>query len=299
MDAQVHLRAEKILPPNKLPIDDLNAALVLKDGVLRFAPATFGVADGRLEIDSTFDGSEQPSRVKIDARLRRLDLRRFFGASKFAEKTLSPISGRVSLWGTGQSFRDMMATASGNTFLAMSGGEISAMLIELAGLDIAESLGYLVRGDKSIPVRCGVLDLRGRDGQMKVKTLVFDTEDTVISGEGSVDLRDEKVNLVLLPVPKDFSPLSLRFYIRVQGRFNDMGVFPDPIKTGTDSLAKKILNALVLLISTPFQPRDLAQGKDVDCDALMAKIQDQDPQGIVLKEVQKPQRKRLATGRGR
>jgi hypothetical protein len=286
MDADVQLRAKKILAP-KLPIDDLNAKLTLNNGVLRFTPATFGVANGRLEIFSTFDGSQQPSKVKIDARMRQLDLRRFLGESSFAQKTLSPISGRIVLSGAGQSFRELMASASGNTFLAMSGGEISGMVIELAGLDVAESLGYLVRGDKSIPVRCGVLDLRGENGQMAVKTLVFDTEDTIISGEGNVDLRDEKVNLIVLPVPKDFSPLSLRSYIRARGPFKDISVFPDPIKIGTDSLVKKIFNALMLLITMPFQPRDLAQGKDIDCNALIAKIQDQDPQGIVLKDVHK------------
>jgi uncharacterized protein involved in outer membrane biogenesis len=286
MDADVRLRAQKILAP-KLPIDDLNAALTLKNGVLSFTPATFGVANGRMEIYSTFDGSRRPSKVKIDARLRQLDLKRFLGNSSFAQKTVSPISGRVNLSGTGQSFRELMATASGSAFAAMSGGEISAKLIEMAGLDVVETLAFMVRGDKPIPVRCGLLDVRGENGQMAVQTLVFDTSDTVISGDGSIDLRDEKVNLVVLPVPKDFSPLSLRAYIRARGPIKDISVFPDPIKTGTDSLVKKIFNALLLLVMSPFQPRDLGQGKDVDCNALIAKIQDQDPQGIVLKDVHK------------
>ena len=191
------------------------------------------------------------------------------------------------LTGTGESFRELMGTASGNTFLVMGGGEISAKLVELAGLDVAESIGFAIRGDKSIPVRCGLVDLQGNDGQMAVKTLVFDTEDSVVYGEGSIDLRDEKLNIVVLPVPKDFSPLSLRAYIRARGPLNNVSVFPDPIKTGTDSIVKKIFNVLTLLVLTPFQPRDLAQGKDVDCDALLANAQQHDPKGVVLKDVYK------------
>jgi hypothetical protein len=42
-----------------------------------------------------------------------------------------------------------------------------------------------------------------------------------------------------------------------------------------------------MLVMTPLQPRDLGQGKDVDCDALIAKVQNQDPQGLVLKDVYK------------
>jgi len=287
MDADVHLRAKKILAP-KLPIDNLNASLKLNDGVLSFAPAAFGVANGRMEIYSTFDGSKRPSKVKIDARLRQLDLKRFLGDSSFAQKTLSPIGGRIVLSGTGESFRELMATASGSTFLAMSGGQISELLVRLAGLDIAHTLGVVVRGDKPIPIRCALLDLQGKDGQMAVQTLVFDTANSVVSGEGNVDLRDEKVNIVVLPFPKDFSPLSLRSYIRVAGGFKNISAFPDPIKTGTDSLFKKIFNVLTMVVLSPIQPRDLGLAKDADCDALIASVQKQDPRGVVLKDVQKP-----------
>lgn len=286
MDAEVRMRAKRILAPN-LPIDNLNAKLSLNDGVLRLEPATFGVADGHVEIYSTFDGSTRPSKVNIDARLRKMDLKRFLGNSSFAQKTIGPIGGRIALSGTGDSFRELMGTASGNSFVAMSGGQISALLVELAGLDVAESLGTVVRGDKSIPIRCAVLDLQGKDGQMGVRTLVFDTTDTVVYGEGKIDLRDEKLNVVVTPVPKDFSPFSLRSYIRATGPFNNVSVFPDPLKTGTDSLLKKAFNVLVMLALSPFQPRDLAMGRDIDCDALIANLQEKDPKGVVLKDIDK------------
>ena len=282
MDADVRLRAKRILAPN-LPIDDLNAKLSLSDGVLKFNPTVFGVANGRIEIYSTFDGSKQPSKVNIDARLRQLDLKRFL-KSEFAQKTIGPIGGRIVLSGTGQSFRDLMATASGNTFVMMSGGEISELLVRLAGLNVARALGVLVRGDKPIPIRCALLDLQATDGQMGVQTLVFDTANSIISGEGKIDLRDEKLDIMLTPVPKDFSPLSLRSYIRVNGTLKNISAFPDPIKTGTDSLVAKIFNVFVMLVLSPLQPRDLGLAQDVDCDALMASIQKKDPHGVVLKD---------------
>jgi len=287
MDADVQLRAKKIIAPN-LPIDDLNAKLTLNDGVLNFAPARFGVADGQVEIFSTFDGSKRPSQVKIDARLRKLDVRRFLAKSSAAEKALGPIGGRIVLSGTGESFRELMATASGNSFFMMSGGEISDLITQLAGLDVAHTLGVLVRGDKPVPIRCALLDLQGENGQMNVQNLIFDTPTSVISGGGSIDLRDEKVNVVILPAPKNFSPLSLRSYIRVSGGFKNISAFPDPIKTGTDSFFKKLVNVLTLLVTSPFQPRDFGQGEDVDCQALFSKVRNQDPKGIVFKDVQNP-----------
>jgi uncharacterized protein involved in outer membrane biogenesis len=283
MDADVRLRAKKILAPN-LPIDDLNGKLTLNDGVLSFTPATFGVANGRVEIYSTFDGSKQVPKVNIDARLRELDLKRFLGNSSFAQKTIGPIGGRIALSGTGDSFRDLMATASGNTFVVMSGGEISELLTRLAGLNVARALGVVARGDKPIPVRCALLDLQGTDGQMGVQTLVFDTANSVIAGEGKIDLRDEKLNIVLTPVPKDFSPFSLRSFIRVNGSLKNVSAFPDPIKTGTESIFQKIFNVLVMIAMSPLQPRDLGLAKDVNCDALIAKVQEKDTYGVVPKK---------------
>jgi uncharacterized protein involved in outer membrane biogenesis len=177
-----------------------------------------------------------------------------------------------------------MATASGNTFVVMSGGEISELLTRLAGLNVARALGVVARGDKPIPVRCALLDLQGTDGQMGVQTLVFDTANSVIAGEGKIDLRDEKLNIVLTPVPKDFSPFSLRSFIRVNGSLKNVSAFPDPIKTGTESIFQKIFNVLVMIAMSPLQPRDLGLAKDVNCDALIAKVQEKDTYGVVPKK---------------
>ena len=229
------LRAKKILAP-KLPIDDLNAALKLNDGVLSFTPATFGVANGRMEIYSTFDGSKRPSKVQIDARMRQLDLKRFLGRDLICAKNFGP-DRRAH-----HAHRDrrIFPRAHGNghrQYFSCYGrrGKLAACSSNWPGWTSPNRLSFLVRGDKSIPVRCGLIDLEANDGQMAVKTLVFDTEDSVIYGEGNIDLRDEKLNIVVLPVPKDFSPLSLRSYIRARGPLNNVSVFPDPIKTGTDS----------------------------------------------------------------
>jgi uncharacterized protein involved in outer membrane biogenesis len=284
MDADVSLRAKQILAPN-LPIENLNAKLSLNDGILRFEPAALGVADGRIELYSTFNASTRPSKVNIDVRARKLNLKRLLGDSTFAQKSLGPIGGRIAISGTGDSFAELMGSASGDMFVAMSGGEVSGLLVELAGLDVAETLGFLVRGDKPVPIRCALLDLHGSEGQMGVQTMVFDTTDTVIYGEGKVDLQNEKVNVLLTPVPKDFSPLSLRSFIRVTGGFKDLSVFPDPLKTGTESLLAKIFNVFLMLGLSPFQPRDIWLGKDVDCDSLIDSIQTKDPKGVVFKDI--------------
>ena len=162
MDADVQLRAKRILAP-KLPIDDLNATLKLNDGVLSFAPAAFGVANGRVEIYSTFDGSKRPSKVKIDARLRQLDLKRFLGDSSFAQKTLGPSADESSFRAPANPFANSWRLLPATLSWRCRAGKISELLVRLAGLDVAHTLGVVVRGDKPIPIRCALLDLQGRE----------------------------------------------------------------------------------------------------------------------------------------
>jgi hypothetical protein len=74
----------------------------------------------------------------------------------------------------------------------------------------------------------------------------------------------------------------------VTGGFKNISAFPDPIKTGTDSFFKKLVNVVTLLVMSPFQPRDFGQGEDVDCQELFTKVRNQDPKGVVLKDIEKP-----------
>jgi hypothetical protein len=50
--------------------------------------------------------------------------------------------------------------------------------MELAGADILESLGIVLSGDPSIPVRCMITDFIISDGVLKTKLFLMDTTDT-------------------------------------------------------------------------------------------------------------------------
>lgn len=62
---------------------------------------------------------------------------------------------------------------------------------------------------------------------MTSQQLAFDTTDTLILGEGTVDLKQEKLDLLLRPRPKDISILALRSPLRIGGTFKDPSFRPD------------------------------------------------------------------------
>ena len=277
MDADVAFKANHIEIP-VLPFDRLEAKLTLDNGTLRLQPAVIRIGKGMLRTNLSLYGSETPVRVDIDTQIQRVNIKEFLRGSTFIQETGGTLGGRAKLRATGTSVAQILGTATGEVFIVMAGGRISHLLIELAGLDIAESLNVAVEGDQPIPVRCIVGDLPAKQGVFDVRTLVFDTTDTIIYGSGQINMREETADVTLTPVPKDFSPLTVRTPIRIQGTFAEPSIFPDPAGLGVDTTIKNIINTVLTPIIGLFPPIDEGVGQDSDCGALIQQAKSQQPQ---------------------
>ena len=95
-------------------------------------------------------------------------------------------------------------------FFYMGSGQISNLLMEEAGIDIQESIKFLVGKDRNIPIRCGFGEFAVDGGVMDSRALAFDTTDTVILGDGRISLRNESLDMAPLPTATLTSPLSSR-----------------------------------------------------------------------------------------
>lgn len=269
MDADVRLRAAHI-DTQKLPIDDMDAHLFLKNGVLRLQPLNFGVADGDIHSTIHMDASESPIRTRAEIAVRGLNLNKLMPDAKLAQDAIGKIGGNLAVAGTGNSIAAMLGSADGDIALGMGRGQISNLLMELAGIDIAETLKFLLTKDKKVPIRCAFGDFGVKNGQMQTRSLAFDTTDTIILGEGSINLRDETLNLKLRPRPKDRTIFSLRSPLLVGGTFKDPSFRPDLARVGLRGAIALALGSIAppaALLATI----DLGGGKDSDCGGRYAK----------------------------
>ncbi|MFY2765428.1 AsmA family protein [Arenimonas sp. MALMAid1274] len=223
MDADVRLRAERVTSPT-LPLESMDAHLKLVDGDLRLDPMVLGLAGGDLRSRVRLDSRQDPIAAEIDLRARRLELPKL--VPKGAPESAGRVGGRIQISGRGNSVASLLGTANGDIGVAMGRGRISNLTLELAGLDIAEALRFLIGKDKVVPVRCGFADFAVADGVMTAREFAFDTTDTLLLAEGSIDLGDESLDLLLKPRPKDISPFSLRSPLRVRGTLRDPTIRP-------------------------------------------------------------------------
>lgn len=269
MDADVRLRAMRINAPS-LPLDDMDAHLLLEGGMLKLDPLNFGVADGDIRSRIRMDARTDTIRTRADAKLAGLNLSKLLPKVELAQNAIGKISGEVGIEGTGNSIAAMLGSSDGNIAMGMGHGRISNMLMEMAGIDLAEIIKFKLGGDRQIPVRCAFADFGVDNGLMTTRSFAFDTTDTILIGSGTVNLRDEKLDLTIRPRPKDRSLLVFRTPLRVDGTFKKPAVHPDLAGVG-------LRGAIALTLATITPPAallatlELGPGEDSGCGGRYAK----------------------------
>lgn len=199
-----------------------------------------GHAGGRLRID----GRRNPALAQINLDLRAVELNKLFPHLKLNQATFGKLHGDIDLSGRGNSVAQMLAGASGNVDVLMGRGQMSNLLLEVAGLDGGEIIKFMLKGDRNVQVRCAAAGFNVRRGVMTPRMLLLDTTDTVIYGEGSISLAQETVNLTLNPQPKDKNILALRSPLHIDGPFAAPKVGPDKGALAARAVAAVALGAV-------------------------------------------------------
>ena len=269
MDADVRWKARRINAP-KLPLDDMDAHMRLEGGVLQLVPLDFGVADGHIRSTIRMDARNSPIHTRADIAVRGLDLGKLMPEQKLVKEAIGKVGGNAVLSGSGNSIAGMLGSSDGDIAVGMGRGRISNLVMELAGIDIEESLKFLIEGDRTIPIRCAFGDFSVANGVMTSRALAFDTTDTIIVGDGTINLRDETLDLRLRPRPKDRSLLVLRSPLLVTGTFKHPSFRPDLKRVGLRGAIALALGSIAppaALLAT----LELGPGKNADCGGRYAK----------------------------
>jgi uncharacterized protein involved in outer membrane biogenesis len=280
MDADVSLNARHISAEG-VPVEAMNVHLRLEDGLLRLDPLDMKVADGNVSGTIQLDARHNPIDSALDLKAKALDLPKLVPSMK--AQNVGRVGGYVKLKGRGNSVGDMLGTADGEAGVAMGRGRLSNLMLELAGLDIAESLEFLVEKDKTVPIRCAYGDVEAKQGVFTIRALALDTTDTVVFGEGSTNLRDESLAIKLKVKPKDMSPLAVRSPLRITGTLKHPKVRPEMGPLALRALAAVALGAIALPAAL-IPLVETGPGKDTDCGASAGHVPEVDQAGRVKKE---------------
>lgn len=232
-----------------MPLEPLKAHLVLNDGELRLQDIDARTAKGRVSGNVTLDGRQEIARYSTDLRWAGVHLEEWLKQDRGGSTPpyiSGQLTGRATLKGEGRSTAQILGSLDGRVYTSLRDGRLSHLVIEGAGLDIAQALGVLIKGDEGLKLQCGVIDMQAKQGVLHPQVAVLDTPDSTLWVDGDISLTTEALNLRAVVSPKDFSPLALRTPVRVQGTFGS----PD-ISLQKDRLIQKLGAAAILGLINP------------------------------------------------
>lgn len=269
LDADVKFTGRKIIRDAALPIDDLVTEIHMKDKVLTLTPLNFGVAGGDLTSNITLDGQSNVIQAQIKTAARHLKIKQLFPTLETMQASLGEVNADASLSGTGNSIAAMMASANGEVKGAVTEGSVSKFILEAAGLNVPNAVFAKLFGDKQVQLNCLAADFDVKSGLMQTEYFVMDTEDAVVSVDGTINLSTEAMNLDVRPKTKGLRIISLRSPLYVKGTFKnpDVGLYKGALvaKTG-GAIALGTLAPLAAVIPLINPGRNEA----IDCGKLLA-----------------------------
>jgi uncharacterized protein involved in outer membrane biogenesis len=110
--------------------------------------------------------------------------------------------------------------------MAMAGGDLSALLVDLTGLHFGKALLSALGVPQKTPVQCFVGDLGLKHGTLDFNAFTLDTGEAIVNVGGNIDLASEKIDLNLKTDSKNFSVGSLPTRINIIGTFKDPAIRP-------------------------------------------------------------------------
>ena len=209
-----------------MPLDDLTVALDVVNERIDVHPVSFGIGKGHLIGDvELIPTSGRDVHARLDLRMQNLDVSRLMAATHTFQGA-GWISGVGAIDATGDLLASLMAHGNGEVKMAMAGGDLSAVLVDLTGLQFGKALLSALGIPNKTEVQCFVTDLGMRRGVLDFKAMTLDTGEAITNVGGDVDLANETIELSLKTDSKHFSIGSLPTRINIGGTFKDPSIRP-------------------------------------------------------------------------
>lgn len=271
MDADVRFKGKRLVQNENLPLDDIDAHVRLTDRVLSLEPLNFGVAGGTLSNHITIDGRGEVLQGEMRTQARGLKLKQLFPGAESMNASFGQLNGNATLKGRGDSIANLLGSANGELSLALTRGTISRFLMEAAGLNVANVIFVKLFGDEQVMLECLVADFAVKDGVMRTRAFVLETEDAVITMEGVISLKNEALDLDIRPQNKTLRIFTLRSPLYAKGSFKnpDVGVQAGPVAARAGAAVALGIVAAPLAALVPLL--NVGTGDEGECAAVRGK----------------------------
>jgi hypothetical protein len=224
-DVKLRYRGEQILG-RSVPLDNLVANLSIVDGKVALEPVSFGVGRGRIAGTAALDGTGNVVRANARVDFEHVDVARLMAATHMFGGA-GTIGGHLDIATSGNSLAQMLGNGDGQLRLLMIGGDLSALLVDLSGLEVGNAILAALGIPQRTQVECMVSDFSLQKGLLNTRTLLVVTKEANVHGTGSVNLRSETIDYKLNTEAAHFSIGSLHTPIDIKGPLKSPNIRPE------------------------------------------------------------------------
>jgi AsmA family protein len=207
-DADVKIQVAQLLLPN-LPLNSLDMGMVLKDGALTVKPLKVVLGKGSMDGHLSLQSQGKVASLTIVFKIKKFDIGYLTKELKSTEGLEGNLDADIDLSAQGSSIAGLMGGLNGKTVLVMGKGRVDKKYIDRLGGNLSSSLFRLLNPfpqeaqPASTSINCFVSGFNIKDGVARTTVLALNTDYMVVVGEGEINLKTERLNLSLKPVPKE------------------------------------------------------------------------------------------------
>jgi hypothetical protein len=218
----VSYNADRVILANAL-LEEGRVQIFLGGGVLSINPLQAVFLDGSFDSLLIVDARSFPY-FRAETNLRNFDLGNFLSNVNVTGDFEAHLDFGLRIEGEGDSLATMLGNAKGQSNLLMGPGRLPERAVQMIGGDLASELRPVSyssneNGDSSVKLNCAVSRFDIERGVAKSRAFLVQTESTITTGRGEVNLGTESINLRLAPRPKNPAFLENAADLRVGGSF--------------------------------------------------------------------------------
>lgn len=226
IDAEVRYQADHLIS-NQIPMDDVRVELTLAEGALTVDPLRLGVGNGEIIANGRLDRSGDVLQGNVDLSMTQVGLSpllRSIEEDEAAESNAGVLGGRSQLRFHGNSMEQLMASLDGTLEMAISGGQLDLLVVEILGLHVGGALVTALTDSEEVPLQCAYLRVESQDGIADLEQFLIATTETNFTAEGQLDLNREHLELALESHPENLKIFSIDSPVELEGQLTDLQV---------------------------------------------------------------------------
>ena len=240
---EISLAVDKLIYKDAT-LEKIIAEINAKNNQATFDLKSLHYMDASLSSSAAIDGASKQYTYQLHT--EAFDLGTLLKEMDISSTLKGKIDASVDLAGSGNSSAQIAATTNGKITAIMTEGALADAPIDLLASNLLVELMPGRSKADSTKIECMFMQLSSTDGVVKTDAAMLNTENIVMTADGTVDLTEEMLNFLLIPKPKDIELFTLDANIRIAGNITDPGFSLDK-----GSVFKKLLKSAATIALGP------------------------------------------------